>query len=282
MTITRRDHALHTLFVHTQLSHTEPRLLKPLSVPLVFLVGCLLFSLGACSAGTSSTSVPLQTTIPTARHSSPTPTPLPAGTVLYQADWSHELAGWRAQGWKVVQGQLESDSSGSATFTIPYQLFVSDYAIEIRLEIVRLLSENGGSSFAIFATKSPGKDGYQAGVSNLLSSKPHPMAAHPQCQLLLDPYSDMAQGSGLPTAYYPRPGWHTYRVEVQGGEAMLLVDGAQISSASSQQTSVPLQWATWSEQSDGRPAREQCTYPRVVKSGSEKEHECLSMWQSIQ
>jgi hypothetical protein len=138
----------------------------------------------------------------------------------------------------VVQGQLESDSSGSATFTIPYQLFVSDYAIEIRLEIVRLLSENGGSSFAIFATKSPGKDGYQAGVSNLLSSKPHPMAAHPQCQLLLDPYSDMAQGSGLPTAYYPRPGWHTYRVEVQGGEAMLLVDGAQISSASSQQTNV--------------------------------------------
>jgi hypothetical protein len=161
MTITRREHALHTLFVHIQLSHSEPRLLKPLSAPLVLLVGFLLFSLGACSAGTSSTSVPSRTTIPTARYTSPTPIPIPAGTVLYKADWSHGLAGWpRARGWKVVQGQLESDSSGSATFTIPYQLLVSDYAIEIRLEIVRLLSEIGGSSFTIFATRSPGKDGY--------------------------------------------------------------------------------------------------------------------------
>jgi hypothetical protein len=204
----------------------------------VFLV-LLLFTLGACSAGTSSTSGPSQTTIPAARHSSPTPTPLPAGTVLYKADWSHGLAGWPgAQGWKVVQGQLESGSSGSATFTIPYKLFVSDYAIEVRLEIVRLLSQIGGSSFTIFATKSPGKDGYQAGVSNLLSSSPHPMAAHPQCQVLLDPYSDMATGGGLPAAYYPRPGWHTYRVEVRGGEAILLVDGAQINSTSSKQTDV--------------------------------------------
>jgi hypothetical protein len=138
----------------------------------------------------------------------------------------------------VVQGQLESDSSGSATFTIPYHLIVSDYAIEIRLEIVRLLSQNGGSSFTIFATKSPGKDGYQAGVSNLLGSGPHPMAAHPQSQVFLDPYEDTAQGSGLPNAYYPRPGWHTYRVEVQGNEAILLVDGVQIGSASSQQTDV--------------------------------------------
>jgi hypothetical protein len=239
MTITRLDHALHTLCVPARLSHTEPRLLKPLSVPLAFLVGFLLFSLGACSAGTSSTSVPPQSTFPAAKHSSPTPTPLPAGTVLYQADWSHGLAAWPGvQGWKVVQGQLESDSSGSATFTIPYHLLVSDYAIEVRLEIVRLLSQTGGSSFDIFATRSPGKDGYQAGVSNLLGSAPHPMAAHPQCQLLLDPYSDMAPGSGLPAAYYPRPGLHTYRVEVQGSEAILLVDGLQISSASSQQTDV--------------------------------------------
>jgi Domain of Unknown Function (DUF1080) len=239
MTITRIDHALHTLFVHSQPTHAEPRHLKPLSVPLVFLVGFLLFSLGACSAGTSSTSVPPQTTIPAARHSSPTPTPLQAGTVLYQADWSHGLTGWPgAQGWKVVQGQLESDSSSSATFTIPYHLFVSDYAIEIRLEIVRLLSQNGGSSFTIFATKSPGKDGYQAGVSNLLGSGPHPMAAHPQSQVFLDPYDDTSPGTGLPNAYYPRAGWHTYRVEVQGSEAILLVDGQQISSASSQQTGV--------------------------------------------
>jgi len=142
------------------------------------------------------------------------------------------------QGWKVAQGQLESDSSGSATFTIPYQPSVSDYAIEIRLEIVRLLSQNGGASFTIFATKSPGKDGYQAGVSNLLGAVPHAMADHPQSQVFLDPSDDTSPGTGLPNAYYPRAGWHTYRVAVQGNEAILLVDGQQISSASSQQTDV--------------------------------------------
>ena len=120
MTSTKLDHALHTLFVHTQFSHTEHSLLKQLSMPLVFLVCFLLFSLVACSAGTPSTTVPPQATVPAAKQTSPTPTPLPAGTVLYQADWSHGLAGWPgAQGWKVVQGQLESDNSGSATFTIP-------------------------------------------------------------------------------------------------------------------------------------------------------------------
>ena len=37
-------------------------------------------------------------------------------------------------------------------------------------------------------------------------------------------------------SYEPGSGWRTYRVEVQGSEASLLVDGMQIGSASSQQT----------------------------------------------
>ncbi len=138
MTIARRDHALRTLFIRTRLYHTEPPRLQQSPVLFVFLVGFLFFSLGACSAGTSSTTVPPHVTVPATRHPSPTPTPLPAGIVLYQADWSRGLAGWQGtQGWKVVQGQLETDSSGSATFTIPYRPPVSDYAVEIRLQIVR-------------------------------------------------------------------------------------------------------------------------------------------------
>ncbi len=54
------------------------------------------------------------------------------------------------------------------------------------------------------------------------------MAAHPASQVALDPSDDMAPGSGLPIAYYPRSGWHTYRVEVRGNEARLLVDGIQV------------------------------------------------------
>lgn len=237
MTIARFHYTLHAQHIHFRFLHAKPRRLKSLSVPLALLVGFLLFSLVACSAGTASTNVPSQAASTGASHPSPTPTHAPAGTVLYQADWSHGLSGWtQVQGWKVVQGQLESDSSDSAIFTIPYRPSVSDYAIEMRLEIVRLLSQTGGSSFDIFAIKAPGKAGYQAGVSNILGSAPHPMAAHPQAQIFLDPFDYVGVGNGLPNAFYPRPGWQTYRVEVHGNEAILLVDGAQVSSATSQQT----------------------------------------------
>jgi hypothetical protein len=237
MIIARFHHTLYTQHSNFRLPHTELRSLNPLSVPFALLVGFVLFSLVACSAGSTSTNVPSQTATTGASHPSPTPTPLPAGIVLYQADWSHGLSGWnQVQGWRVVQGQLESDSSDSATLTIPYKPPVSDYAIEMRLEIVRLLSQTGASSFDIFAIKAPGKAGYQAGVSNILGSAPHPMAAHPQAQVFLDPMDFGGIGNGLPNAFYPQPGWQTYRVEVHGNEAIFLVDGTQVSSATSQQT----------------------------------------------
>ena len=218
MTITRFDHTLHTLFV----------------------IVLLLFSLGACSAGTSSTTVPTQTSAPATRqpHPSPTPTPLPAGTVLYQAHWSHGLAGWPgAHGWKVVQGQLESNSSGSATFTVPYRPTVSDYAVEIRIQVVRSMPPYSGY-FLISAPKSPGKDGYHAGVLDLKGSAPRPFGDHPQSQVYLDPTGDMSLGSGIPKDYEPGSGWHTYRVEVQGNGASMLDDGVQIGSVSSNVTDV--------------------------------------------
>ena len=237
MIITRLDHTLPALYIHSRLFHAKPRSLKPLfSVSLVFLVGFLLFSLEACSVGTSSTSVPSQTTIPGVSHPSPTPTPLPAGTVLFNADWSHGLTGWsQMHGWKVVQRQLESDKSGSATFTIPYQLTVSDYAIEFRLQVVRSVPPYGGN-YEIVAPKLTNKDGYHAGVFDLKAPGPRPFGDHPQSQVYLDPSSPVSQGSGMPQDYEPGSGWHTYRVEVRGNEVSLLDNGTQVGSASSQRT----------------------------------------------
>jgi hypothetical protein len=238
MTMARLDRALHTLFVRTQLSRTKFPCLKLSQGLFVLLVGFLLFSLGACSAGTSSTTVSPRASVPAAKHLSPTATPLPAGTVLYKADWSHGLAGWQGtHGWKVVQEQLESDSSGSATFTIPYRLSVNDYAVEVRIQVVRSVPPHGGN-FLISAPKSPGKDGYHAGVLDLKGSAPRPFGTHPQSHVYLDPTDDMPAGSGIPMDYEPGSGWHTYRVEVRGNEASLLDDGVQIGSASSQQTDV--------------------------------------------
>src|SRR5713101_865945 len=158
MIIVRFDQTLRKLFIRTKLSYTVFPLLKRSFVLFVLL----LFLLEACSAGTSSTTAMPTATIHAARHLSPTPTRLPAGTALYQADWSHGLAGWsEAKGWKIEQGQLESDSSGTATFTIPYRLSVTDYAVEVHIQIIRSVPPNGGY-FSISAPKTTGNDGYQA------------------------------------------------------------------------------------------------------------------------
>lgn len=198
----------------------------------------LLCSLAACSTAAPSGTAQSHATTVVVEHSSPTPTPtpLPPGIALYKADWSHGLTGWSGtHGWQVVQGQLETDSNSTALLTLPYQPPAGNYAIEMRLQIVRLLSSHGGSFFSIFANKAPGKDGYQAGVSNLVDSVTRPFGTHPASQVFLDPYGDTVPGSGLPDANYPGFGWHTYRVEVRGKAVRLLDGGVQIGIANSQQ-----------------------------------------------
>lgn len=135
----------------------------------------------------------------------------------------------------MVQGQLESDASGSATFSIPYHIPLSNYTVEFRLQVVRSLPPYSGD-YEIVAPRLTGKDGYHAGIFNLKPPGPRPFGDHPQSQAYLVPTSDASQGSGIPQDYEPGSGWHTYRVEVQDNEVSLLDDGTQIGSASSQQT----------------------------------------------
>jgi hypothetical protein len=200
------------------------------------LIGFLTILFVACATGTSSTSPSVATThspvvMVTAQ---PTATMLPSGTVLFQANWTHGLSSWQATArWKVVSGQLEANSSNSDSLTIPYKLTVSDYAIEVRFQIVGLLVKDGGY-FTIVATKQPGKDGYQAGVSDLKGAGP--FGSHPQAQVFIDPESDTTQGTGLPIDYEPGFGWHTFRIEVQGNEVRMLDGGTQIGRASSDRT----------------------------------------------
>ena len=214
------------------------------SVALVKVRSCawlavFLLALAACGAGSTPAqhTGPSQTALPTVK-TLPTPTTLPAGMVLYQADWSHGLASLQGtQGWKVVRGQLETYASDPAVLVIPYKPTVINYAIEIRLQVVRLFQTNGGY-FIISAPKEADKDGYEAGVNGLEGSTSRPNGAHPQAQVFIDPISSMAIGSAYPVDYEPGSQWHTFRVEVQGNEAILLVDGVQIGRASSDKTDV--------------------------------------------
>lgn len=236
MIINRFIRALHSLVVRSLPRRIHTSFLRSITIPAVFLIGILSFSLGACSTATPSNTVPTQLITPSAKQSSPTPTPLPSGTVLYQSDWTHGLVGWpNAQGWKVVQGQLESENIGSATFTIPYQITASNYAIEFRLQVVRTLPPNGGN-YEIIAPKLSDKNGYHAGIFDLKAPGPHPFGQHAQSNVYLDPFSQPSPGNGMPQDYEPGSGWHTYRVEVRGNEVNLLDNGTQIGSATSQRT----------------------------------------------
>ena len=111
----------------------------------------------------------------------------------------------------MVQGQLETVIR-TATLVFPYQPMVSDYAIEMHMQIVRALTDNGGY-FSIYAKPQAGKNGYQAGVSGL--KKLGPFGSHPQSRATIDPFGAQSPG-GLPKDSESGFGWHTFRVEVRG------------------------------------------------------------------
>jgi hypothetical protein len=197
-------------------------------------VSYLLLSLMACA----SSAAPSQSSTPQV-HPTPTLTlpTLPPGTLLYQADWSHGLANWQASsGWSVNVGYLQSESNGDHAISAPYLPTVSDYAVEVHIKILTLLSDAG--YFTIAADKATGKDGYQAGILGLRKPRAQPFGAHPQCQVFIDPVASMEPGSVEAHDYEPGFIWHTYRIEVQGPLVSFFIDDQQVSSAASTQTSV--------------------------------------------
>jgi len=199
-------------------------------VLLVSLIAYLLL-LAACSGNVSST----PSASPTARVS-PTPSApaIPAGTVLYQADWSHGFGGWQVSGgWKAMNGYLQSDGSNNISITSPYRPTVPNYAVEIGIQVVSVV--HVGGFFILSADQLPGKDGYDATVSSLLTPGLNSGSLAPKLDIEIDPLSSMEDfqihdyqvGSDL----------RTYRIEVRGPVATLLVDGAKNVQAASDSTS---------------------------------------------
>lgn len=168
---------------------------------------------------------------------SPPKTSVAPGTVLYQANWSQGLDGWKVgNGWSVIQGVLQGNcGDGGTSLTAPYMPEVTNYAVEARIQVVHLLHKNGGF-YSIFANQVAGKDGYQGGVSDLKGPGPRPNGSNAQLQIYIEPTSHMARGSFQPSDNDPGTQWHTYRVDVQGSTATLEVNGQPVHSATSIQT----------------------------------------------
>jgi hypothetical protein len=198
------------------------------------LSALLIFSISIAFVACTTGSAPPQAT----RQSTPTHTPSgpPSGTLLYQSNWSHGLAGWHASpGWRVIHGMLQSDLSSNNNLTVPYLSSVPNYTLEIHFQIVSV-PRNGGY-FVITADRTPDKDGYTAGILNLLSPAPHNEFVNPQIQVYLNPMNAMDSQMEV-SDYEPRSLWHAYDVEVNGSTVHLLIDGLGKSFASSTQTNL--------------------------------------------
>jgi hypothetical protein len=198
-------------------------------LPTIFMLGALILS--ACSSNASPTSSQKPPT-PTAAPVSPTSTAPRSGTLLYQANWKHGLAGWHASaGWKLVGSQLVIETPASASIIAPYRPTVTNYAIEVTVQIMRMLkpTKNG---FTLFASSAPGKAGYSGGVVALTPREPQ-LPPPGYAQITTDKLDASAGFQEID--FVPGTSWHTYRIEVQGNEALLFVDGTRVSHATSQE-----------------------------------------------
>jgi quercetin dioxygenase-like cupin family protein len=150
----------------------------------------------------TSTPEPTSTPVPT-----PTPTPLPAaGTVLYEADSSGGFEDWDLSGgWLYFDGILVNDGGGGLIVAPYAPTGLHNYAVEAEIELVEYGSY--GNTFGVSAWGRSVSGGFGTGGYG---------------KIWLDQEVIAAEGSSGSLG----PDWHTYRLEVDGNEARLLIDGA--------------------------------------------------------
>jgi hypothetical protein len=109
--------------------------------------------------------------------------------------------------------------------TSPFRSPTPNYAVEFRLQLVNV-SQIAGTEYALSAAPATGQDGYIAQVDHVMLHSCM-FACHPHEVIYIDPMVDQEQGTGAFQVHDFEPGtvWRTYRVEVRGSQAWLLIDG---------------------------------------------------------
>jgi hypothetical protein len=208
--------------MRSELSH--PHLRWRGRILLMSLIAALLAGLSAC--GSTAASVPTATSAPRG----PTATPVPAGTVLFQSDWSKGLDGWQASdGWTVRDGMLEMDGQDNRALTIPYQPVARNYDVAFQIRVVSVPADGG--YFRLHALPTPTASGYVAQVFHLLTPTPHLNGDHPTAIVTLDPSESQDPNTQHATDYEPRDVMWTYHVEVRDNSIRFRRDTASLSAA---------------------------------------------------
>jgi hypothetical protein len=157
-----------------------------------------------------------------------------APQLVYQADWSHGLAGWKATpGWSVSGGVLQSDMASDREITSPFQPTTPNYAVELRLQIMNAL-QSGPTQYELSADPTASIDGYIALFEHIVFSQGRLFPDHPHVVVYINPMIDQ-QDTGVNTFqihdFELGTLARTYRVEVRGSGVTLLIDGRVVSRA---------------------------------------------------
>lgn len=163
--------------------------------------------------------------------------PTPAPRLVYQANWSHGLSGWTTTpGWTLSGGELLSDTGADRQITSPFHPATPDYAVEFRLQLVSV-AQNAGAQYELSADSTTGADGYFALFDHVMLQACM-SGCHPHEAIYIDPMIDQDVGTGTVQIHDFDPGtrWRTYRVEVRGPLATLLIDGRVASHARTDRT----------------------------------------------
>ena len=198
----------------------------------------------ALQQGTTVTSIQTTPTIIPSPTPSPGPTVCPPPCVLYQADWSNGANGWSGSpDWKFFNSMLINDGTDNLcggfsieyapTLFPPFQPQVANYAIEIEVQIVRQ-TRDGCSDNGFF------------GVGGRLSSSNGGWTGY---QMVVGQGSEIITDYNTRLAYAnldPGNSWHTYRLELQGTDLKIKVDGALVVEASDAKYLDPGQLGIWS------------------------------------
>lgn len=199
-----------------------------------YLLILALIALASCATSHAKVRGPTATT---AASATATPSATPAPQLVYQADWSHGLAGWQAtQGWTVSGGALQTDTGSDRQFTIPFQPATPDYAVEVTLQVISVSkSDTDPKQFDLSADSTSNADGFVALFDHItLNYTLFP--SHPHEVIYIDPMLDTEPNPFDIHDYEPKSHALTYRIEVRGPFARLFINDRLASWAQSAKT----------------------------------------------
>ncbi|HEY4389563.1 MAG TPA: family 16 glycoside hydrolase [Ktedonobacteraceae bacterium] len=223
----------------TQRQHQRPtKYLVIIAVLLALLIGSVGIEIGRFSENFSfqetiadnGATATLQPTTPS--QSQPTtPSQPQSERILYREDGADNWKDWSGSvDWNVLNGMLINDgsydrSTEPPTITAPYQVEgTANYAIEARIRVLREISGRALTPYfglSVRGTSSSSTwQGYWVSIIPSNSTVPQPAI-----YIQNNNFSNFAQSILQYAPFDPGPDWHTYRVEVNGNDIKVLIDG---------------------------------------------------------